>query len=360
MAIIDIDTEFTVNDVQRALSHLRRGLKAVWGIYPKKQEDGAPCLNTWPEVKPPDEYGLVEVRRAGRGFLFVQRDVFEALKEENGGPAQRFHNHGQVEWAFFHSGVVDDIRCAVLPGEDEQGFKLREWISEDWMFCEDIRIHLGIPTLVDTGITLAHIGPKTYRFPQERLVRTDHNITSWQEIHGWFDYEELYRMLAKEIPDGGRFAEVGCWLGKSLAAFDSFVKEARKTIQLVAVDTFTGKPANATHEAILFAHGGSVEKAFRANMEALGVRVGILALDSARGALYYPDRYFDAVFIDADHSYENVKRDIHAWQPKMKRGGGILCGHDYDEPGVKQAVNEFFGNSDVTIETVGRCWMVRL
>lgn len=51
---------------------------------------------------------------------------------------------------------------------------------------------------------------------------------------------------------------------------------------------------------------------------------------------------FDAVFIDATHSYEACKADILAWR-SLVRSGGILFGHDLghlDWPGVKQAVDE--------------------
>ncbi len=66
MLIIDCDTVFTEKDIQRAISHMERGLKAVWGLYPKKSDLAEPCLNTWPKVDAPDEHGLVNVRRAGR------------------------------------------------------------------------------------------------------------------------------------------------------------------------------------------------------------------------------------------------------------------------------------------------------
>jgi predicted TIM-barrel fold metal-dependent hydrolase len=48
-------------------------------------------------------------------------------------------------------------------------------------------------------------------------------------------------------------------------------------------------------------------------------------------AALYPDRFFDYVWIDAAHDYENVKRDIESWYPKLK-SGGVLFGHDYPEP----------------------------
>lgn len=56
------------------------------------------------------------------------------------------------------------------------------------------------------------------------------------------------------------------------------------------------------------------------------------------------DNSLDMVYIDADHSYEQVMLDIRVWKPKVKKGG-ILCGHDYAEPlhpGVVRAVKESF------------------
>lgn len=58
----------------------------------------------------------------------------------------------------------------------------------------------------------------------------------------------------------------------------------------------------------------------------------------------------DLVFLDAGHSYEDVKNDIELWLPKV-RMGGVLCGHDYNGRGdkegtygVKRAVDERFGS----------------
>lgn len=58
------------------------------------------------------------------------------------------------------------------------------------------------------------------------------------------------------------------------------------------------------------------------------------------------DGIADLVFIDADHSYEAVKRDIEKYSPKLKVGG-LLTGHDIDYPGVNQAVTEVVKTFDV-------------
>ncbi len=351
MLIIDCDIVFRRADIEKMMAHLTRGVKAVWGTYPKKNLDAEPCVCTFGDVPEPDKNGLVTVRRSGRGFLMVKREVFEKLKEENGGPALRYHNHGEIQWSFFWSGIALPEHSA-MTGEGE-----REWISEDWQFCETIRTHLGIPTLLDSSIVLGHVGSHTFRFGGKQIVRMDSNITSWKEIDGWFDFEDLYRELVARIPDGGTFVEVGVWQGKSLGAFHEFAKEAGKNIQLKAVDTFCGVPANETQRAILDAHGGSTEKVFRANMKTLGINgeLSVFAMPSLQAAQEAPDEIADAVFIDGAHDEESVRGDIIAWLPKVKRGG-ILAGHDYDEAGVRNAVDLILKPlGEVNIQ--GRCWV---
>lgn len=70
----------------------------------------------------------------------------------------------------------------------------------------------------------------------------------------------------------------------------------------------------------------------------------LVRADSVETAKIFPDGYFDLVFIDADHTYEYVLRDIQAWLPKVRKGG-MLSGHDCIKklPGVPRAIEESFG-----------------
>lgn len=60
------------------------------------------------------------------------------------------------------------------------------------------------------------------------------------------------------------------------------------------------------------------------------------------------DNSMALIYVDGFHSYEQCKKDIQNYWPKLI-AGGFMCGHDYqneDTPGVTQAVQECFGEPD--------------
>jgi hypothetical protein len=68
------------------------------------------------------------------------------------------------------------------------------------------------------------------------------------------------------------------------------------------------------------------------------------------------------VFIDGDHSYEGVRRDLLSWWPKIAKNG-FIGGHDYAHPkprwGVKKAVDEFFNGLGLEVQRdVDLTWFV--
>jgi len=74
----------------------------------------------------------------------------------------------------------------------------------------------------------------------------------------------------------------------------------------------------------------------------------------------YPNNYFDFIYIDASHEYDDVKRDIEISLPKIKNGG-LIGGHDYQKewPGVIKAVNEVIGTPDLTFEDESWVYKIR-
>ena len=66
----------------------------------------------------------------------------------------------------------------------------------------------------------------------------------------------------------------------------------------------------------------------------------------------FKDESIDFIYIDANHSYESVKKDLELYLPKLKQNGWI-GGHDYNKkywPGVIQAVNENLGIPEHTFK----------
>ena len=63
------------------------------------------------------------------------------------------------------------------------------------------------------------------------------------------------------------------------------------------------------------------------------------------------DESLDAVFLDADHSYEAVSKDLPFWLNKLKVAGWLLV-DDYNSchPGTTKAVNEFAEKNNLKLE----------
>lgn len=54
---------------------------------------------------------------------------------------------------------------------------------------------------------------------------------------------------------------------------------------------------------------------------------------------FFSDNSYDLIYVDGCHIYEQVKRDLINYMPKVKTGG-FICGHDYPFPDVKRALKD--------------------
>ena len=87
--------------------------------------------------------------------------------------------------------------------------------------------------------------------------------------------------------------------------------------------------------------------------------VELIKSDSSAAASFFENESLDFVFIDGNHWYDYVKKDIEAWLPKIKKGG-MISGHDYEENGVSTAVRETFGNLAKAFKESPSCWYVHI
>lgn len=93
-----------------------------------------------------------------------------------------------------------------------------------------------------------------------------------------------------------------------------------------------------------------------------GERSRMIQQPSVEAAKCFDDGFFDFIYIDANHTYEKVAEDLHAWWPKL--GKGVFAGHDYMKHttilkydfGVIEAVNEFAEQHGLGIYTCQPAW----
>jgi len=181
-----------------------------------------------------------------------------------------------------------------------------------------------------------------------------------RSVEGWMHPDELLWLAerAGELPPLGRWVEVGSWKGRSLSAV---VLAAPAMADLIAVDTWEGSPGEEVHAAD--GPSGKARETFLDTLARLAAqrpegpfvrdRIG----ESVREAEFIRDGSCDTVFLDGAHDRQSVLADLAAWTRKVKPGG-LLCGHDRNEPGVSRALTEFFGPGAVE-HGPGSLWFVR-
>jgi hypothetical protein len=175
-------------------------------------------------------------------------------------------------------------------------------------------------------------------------------MKKYTEIDGWFNHENVYEYLANTVTNNGIFVECGAWLGKSSSYLCS-IADNRFTIFIV--DTWNGSASEiSTHHAL--AKSVDIFELFSNNMK--NHTFIPIRLPSHLACEKFEKNSCDVVFIDMEHTYEAVKNDINCWLPKVKIGG-YIAGHDYDLgwPGVVRAVNEYFGQNNITV--MNNCWL---
>lgn len=152
-------------------------------------------------------------------------------------------------------------------------------------------------------------------------------------IQGWTSESEL-TWLAEQASKQKTILEVGSWRGRSICAMAS-----NTSGRCWAVDTWAG--TQGEHDRFFSDQDPDwLYREFLENTRHLANVTPIRGVSWEVAETLGPI-LFDMIFIDGDHAYEAVKRDLIAWIPRLKRGG-LLVGHDLDRgrPGVQRALNE--------------------
>jgi predicted O-methyltransferase YrrM len=168
-------------------------------------------------------------------------------------------------------------------------------------------------------------------------------LSRWIALPGFFSVEEAVavQLLVKRLGQGAQVVELGTYQGKSAVAIASVLPPEGL---LHCVDTFQGMVLKPGQDR------PPMQDVVQANLNALarhlaafgvGRKVRVLVGDTSTAAKRFAEQSLDLVHIDAGHQYEDVRRDITDWYPKLKVGG-FLVFDDVEPawPGVVQAVRE--------------------
>lgn len=142
--------------------------------------------------------------------------------------------------------------------------------------------------------------------------------------------------LSKEIPKRAIMVEIGSAFGESTEIFSHYFAK------IYAIDPWARLPEaevafnqmKAKHPNIIKLKG--IDPVFLNN---------------------FPAGCLDFIYIDAEHDYGSVKKQILDWWPKIRQNG-VIGGHDYALPGVIKAVDEIFVKPDKVFEDTS--WIVTL
>lgn len=146
-----------------------------------------------------------------------------------------------------------------------------------------------------------------------------------------------------------RGVEIGVRWGQT----SRYLLENCPDLSMVGVDLMQPLPSNTREGQETYSHWPwqQYRAAIKAIMTGYPDRFTMLVEDTHWASKRFEDESVDWVFIDCDHSYEGVSRDIRDWAPKV-RIGGFITGHDINLESVQRAVRDEIG----LVQTEGEKW----
>jgi predicted O-methyltransferase YrrM len=149
-------------------------------------------------------------------------------------------------------------------------------------------------------------------------------------VPGWESPSEqaLLVKLAQDVPSDGVIVEIGAEFGMSSSLF---AYGAAPAVDIYSVDLFPGDLMQKHLENLVSAgfakkHEGGISsrtKVIKGDSADIGKRWDVIV----RHYKGENGTFIDLLFVDGDHTYKGVERDLSHWAGKVKPGGRIVF-HD--------------------------------
>lgn len=147
--------------------------------------------------------------------------------------------------------------------------------------------------------------------------------------------------LATELPPGGKYLEVGSWMGLSSIIFaNGLLANLNLNARIYCVDTWEGSPE---HQDLSQVKERQLFEIFQHNINESQMDCLIEAVrgHSTDVAGDWSGPKLDIIFLDGDHSAEGCYQDLRNWLPHLASHGRML-GHDaVPGGGVEDALKRF-------------------
>lgn len=167
----------------------------------------------------------------------------------------------------------------------------------------------------------------------------------------------LFDLVISKSYDNFKWIELGSWTGKSVAYCVVELVNKNIDFEFYSVDTWKGAEEHQDYDIV---KEDRLYDIFLENINPIKQYVTPMRTMSFEAAKDFKDNSVDFCYVDADHSYEGVSKDLEAWWPKIKPGC-YFGGDDYTKgwPSVQHAVNDFFKSKNIRVRKLGRCWYVQ-
>lgn len=159
----------------------------------------------------------------------------------------------------------------------------------------------------------------------------------WSRSVDFIEGKCLFKYAGKST---NNCVELGSYFGKSSCFLSLALKGTSRT--LYCIDRF-GQGYNPLYaEKGNFGKQGDFLPLFKRNLKKYGSPSCVKIIRGDVNKNYKEIKNIGFIFVDADHSYEHVKKNIKIWTPKLNNGGYMLFHNVYDKlaRGVKKALSE--------------------